>query len=161
MYTEVLPKDRAEDLVELTTLRMGYNMLGKKQAGFNHFVTSAPVYVHVLYKCVCVFVHKLSFMGCVVVLSCLYSLLPFLPLLPPLFFSLSFFSFLPSFRLRTVDATENGLSLIPPPRAWRSCGLKDLRLNGNEITQLDLQDCEKYWPHLETLYIGQNKLREV
>ena len=63
--------------------------------------------------------------------------------------------------LRTVDATENELSLLPPPRAWKSCGLKDLRLNGNALSHLDLDSCGKFWPHLETLYIGQNKLKEV
>ena len=63
--------------------------------------------------------------------------------------------------IRTVDATENELSLLPPPYAWKSCGLKDLKLNGNAISQLDLKDCGRFWPHLESLYIGQNRIREV
>ena len=32
-------------MVELTTLKVGYNVLGRKQAEFNSFITSAPVYV--------------------------------------------------------------------------------------------------------------------
>ena len=63
--------------------------------------------------------------------------------------------------IRTVDATENELSLLPPPYAWKSCGLKDLRVSGNAITQLDLNECGRFWPHLESLYIGQNKIKEV
>ena len=60
-----------------------------------------------------------------------------------------------------MDATENELSLLPPPRAWKSCGLKDLRLNGNRLTHLDLDKCDKFWPQLESLYVGQNNLKEV
>jgi Leucine-rich repeat (LRR) protein len=63
--------------------------------------------------------------------------------------------------LRLVDATENELSLLPPPRAWKSCGLKDLRLNGNRLTHLDLDKCDKFWPQLESLYVGQNNLKEI
>ena len=40
---ELLPEDCAEDLVELTTLKVAYNKMGRKQAEFNHFITSAPV----------------------------------------------------------------------------------------------------------------------
>ena len=60
-----------------------------------------------------------------------------------------------------MDATENGLSSLPPPYVWKSRGVKDIRMNGNHISRLDLSDCGRYWPHLECLYIGQNKIREV
>lgn len=41
--TELLPGSCAEDLVELTTLKVAYNKIGRNQAEFNHFVTSAPM----------------------------------------------------------------------------------------------------------------------
>ena len=34
-------------------------------------------------------------------------------------------------------------------------------MSGNKLTKLDLSDCGRYWPNLETLYLGQNKLKEV
>ena len=43
MLTEHLPGERAEDLVDLGTLKIAYNQMGKNQAEFNHFITSAPV----------------------------------------------------------------------------------------------------------------------
>ena len=67
----------------------------------------------------------------------------------------------PSPRIQTVDATENGLTSLPSPYAWKSQGVKDIRMNGNLITRLDLADCGRYWPHLECLYLGQNKIKEV
>ena len=79
---------------------------------------------------------------------------------PPSISTLSL-SLLSPCSLRLVDATENELSLLPPPRAWKSCGLKDLRLNGNRLSHLDLDKCDKFWPQLESLYVGQNNLREV
>ena len=43
VWSELLPSEQAEDLVELTTLKVAYNKMGRKQAEFNHFITSAPV----------------------------------------------------------------------------------------------------------------------
>ena len=63
--------------------------------------------------------------------------------------------------LLSVDATENGLSTLPPPYAWKSRGIKDIRMNGNRISRLDLSDSGRFWPQLECLYLGQNKLKEV
>ena len=60
-----------------------------------------------------------------------------------------------------MDATENGLSSLPPPYVWKSRGVKDIRMNGNQISRVDLSDCGRYWPHLELLYLGQNKIKEV
>ena len=40
---ELLPGERAEDLVELSALKVGHNKLGRRQAEFNQFITSAPV----------------------------------------------------------------------------------------------------------------------
>ncbi|KAL5473187.1 hypothetical protein EMCRGX_G027636 [Ephydatia muelleri] len=63
--------------------------------------------------------------------------------------------------LQTLHAAENQLTSIPPPFLWKSKGLRELVLNNNNITMLDLTDCGLYWPNLEIFNIGQNKLRSV
>ena len=60
-----------------------------------------------------------------------------------------------------MDASNNSLSRLPPPYAWKSRGVREIRMSGNKLTKLDLSDCGRYWPNLETLYLGQNKLKEV
>lgn len=34
-------------------------------------------------------------------------------------------------------------------------------MTSNRVTKLDLTDCGRYWPHLECLYLGQNKLKKI
>lgn len=63
--------------------------------------------------------------------------------------------------LRVVDVSENGLTSLPPPYAWKSLGMRQLKYTANMLTKLDLSECKRFWSYLETLYVGQNKLKEV
>ncbi len=67
----------------------------------------------------------------------------------------------PSDSIQSVDATENGLTSLPPPYAWKSRAVRDIKMTGNRLTKLDLSDAGKFWPHMECLYLGDNKLKEV
>ena len=64
-------------------------------------------------------------------------------------------------RLHVVDLSKNGLTSIPPPYAWKSLGMREMRYTGNKINKIDLADGKRFWSHLESFYIGQNKLKEV
>ena len=55
----------------------------------------------------------------------------------------------------------NGLASIPPPYAWKSLGMREIRYTGNKVTKIDLADGKRFWSHLESFYVGQNKLKEV
>ena len=60
-----------------------------------------------------------------------------------------------------MDTSENGLLSLPPPYAWKSRGVREIKMTGNKVSKLDLSDCGRFWPKLESLYLGQNKLKEV
>ena len=64
-------------------------------------------------------------------------------------------------RIQTVDMSENGLLSLPPPYAWKSRGVREIKMTGNRVSKLDFSDCGRFWPRLESLYLGQNKLKEV
>ena len=55
----------------------------------------------------------------------------------------------------------NGLTSLPPPYAWKSLGVREIRYTGNKLTKIDLTDCKRFWSRLESLYVGQNHLKEV
>ena len=63
--------------------------------------------------------------------------------------------------LQIVDTSENGLLSLPPPYAWKSRGVREIKMTGNKVSKLDFSDCGRFWPKLESLYLGQNKLKEV
>ena len=63
--------------------------------------------------------------------------------------------------IQTVDTSENGLLSLPPPYAWKSRALREIKMTGNKVSKLDFSDCGRFWPKLESLYLGQNKLKEV
>ena len=60
-----------------------------------------------------------------------------------------------------MDTSENGLLSLPPPYAWKSRGVREIKMTGNKVSKLDFSDCGRFWPKLESLYLGQNKLKEV
>lgn len=64
-------------------------------------------------------------------------------------------------RLQSVDVSENGLTLIPPPHAWKSLGVREIKYTANKLTKVDLSEGKRFWSHLESFYIGQNKIKEV
>ena len=63
--------------------------------------------------------------------------------------------------IQSVDTSENGLLSLPPPYAWKSRGLREIKMMGNKVSKLDFSDCGRFWPKLESLYLGQNKIKEV
>lgn len=63
--------------------------------------------------------------------------------------------------LQVVDASENGLTSVPPPYAWKSLGVREIRYTKNKIAKIDLSDGKRFWSRLESFYIGHNKLKEV
>jgi Leucine-rich repeat (LRR) protein len=63
--------------------------------------------------------------------------------------------------LHSLDVSENGLTLIPPPHAWKSLGIRDIKYTSNKLTKLDLSEAKRFWSRLESFYIGHNKIKEV
>ena len=70
--------------------------------------------------------------------------------------SLIFFS-----SLQVVDVSDNGLTSIPPPYAWKSLGVREIKYTNNKLAKIDLTECKRFWSRVESLYLGQNRLKEV
>ncbi|XP_073475784.1 leucine-rich repeat serine/threonine-protein kinase 2 isoform X2 [Aquarana catesbeiana] len=64
--------------------------------------------------------------------------------------------------LRTVDLSNNIIENLPSPLEWASLNLREVILNYNQISILNL-DCKNpsRWSRLEKLQLSHNKLKEI
>ncbi|XP_038069543.1 leucine-rich repeat serine/threonine-protein kinase 2-like isoform X2 [Patiria miniata] len=63
--------------------------------------------------------------------------------------------------LRSIDLSNNGLTGVPPPKEWKSQGLREIQLGHNKIKKLDLSDNIRSWQKLERLGLNNNQLSQV
>ncbi|XP_066448013.1 leucine-rich repeat serine/threonine-protein kinase 2 isoform X2 [Eleutherodactylus coqui] len=66
--------------------------------------------------------------------------------------------------LRTVDLSNNQISNLPGPLEWTSINLREIILNHNQISILNLEDLRKdpsRWSRLEKLHFSHNMIKEI
>ncbi|XP_063783150.1 leucine-rich repeat serine/threonine-protein kinase 2 [Pseudophryne corroboree] len=66
--------------------------------------------------------------------------------------------------LRTVDLSNNQIDSLPGPLEWASLNLREIILNYNQISILNLGDLRKdvnRWSRLEKLQLSHNKIQEI
>ncbi|XP_077120929.1 leucine-rich repeat serine/threonine-protein kinase 2 [Ranitomeya variabilis] len=66
--------------------------------------------------------------------------------------------------LRTVDLSNNQINSLPAPLEWTSVNLREIMLNHNQISVLNLKDLRKdanRWSRLEKLHLSNNMIKEI
>ncbi|KAM4677991.1 LOW QUALITY PROTEIN: leucine-rich repeat serine/threonine-protein kinase 2-like [Discoglossus pictus] len=63
--------------------------------------------------------------------------------------------------LRTVDLSNNNLISLPGPSEWSSTNLREILLNYNQISFLDLSRDACRWSRLEKLQLSHNKIKQI
>ncbi|XP_022097759.1 leucine-rich repeat serine/threonine-protein kinase 2-like isoform X2 [Acanthaster planci] len=63
--------------------------------------------------------------------------------------------------LRSIDLSNNNLTGVPPPKEWKSQGLREILLGHNKIKKLDLSESIRPWQKLERLALNNNQLSQV
>ncbi|CAJ0926543.1 unnamed protein product [Ranitomeya imitator] len=66
--------------------------------------------------------------------------------------------------LRTVDLSNNQINSLPAPLEWTSVNLREIMLNHNQISVLNLNDLRKdanRWSRLEKLHLSNNMIKQI
>ncbi|XP_072003229.1 leucine-rich repeat serine/threonine-protein kinase 2 isoform X2 [Engystomops pustulosus] len=66
--------------------------------------------------------------------------------------------------LRTIDLSNNKIDNLPAPLEWASINLREIILNHNQISILNLDDLRKdpsRWSRLEKLHLSCNMIKEI
>ncbi|XP_075064928.1 leucine-rich repeat serine/threonine-protein kinase 2 isoform X2 [Mixophyes fleayi] len=66
--------------------------------------------------------------------------------------------------LRTIDLSNNHIDSLPGPLEWASLNLREIILNYNQISILNLEDLHKdvsRWSRLEKLQLSHNNIKEI
>ncbi|KAM5172793.1 leucine-rich repeat serine/threonine-protein kinase 2 [Mantella aurantiaca] len=135
-------------LPELQTLNLNKNMVSSLSSDFLHDCTKLEVF--------CAMTNQLA------VLPCMPSKLTTLRL------SHNEFTVVPKeilqlSQLRTVDLSNNHIENLPGPLEWTSLNLREVILNNNQISVLNLEFRKdpSRWSRLEKLQLSHNKIQEI
>ncbi|XP_053572562.1 leucine-rich repeat serine/threonine-protein kinase 2 isoform X2 [Bombina bombina] len=63
--------------------------------------------------------------------------------------------------LRSIDLSNNNIASLPGPVEWTSMNLREIFLNCNQITILELGRDACKWSRLEKLHLSHNKIKEI
>eukprot|EP00079_Xenopus_tropicalis_P032452 XP_017946223.1 PREDICTED: leucine-rich repeat serine/threonine-protein kinase 2-like isoform X2 [Xenopus tropicalis] len=65
------------------------------------------------------------------------------------------------YSLRSIDLSNNQIAHLPGPLEWTSLNLREIILNHNHISVLNLSKDACRWSRLEKLHLSYNKIKEI